>query len=128
MPSKPCDIDTYLARVPEDKREALERLRRQILAAAPGAQECIAWQMPSFRHEGRLLVCFGAARRHCSLYPMSASVIADHEDLLTKHDTSKGTIRFQPDKPLPAALVRKLVKARIAENRAKGAVRRGARS
>jgi uncharacterized protein YdhG (YjbR/CyaY superfamily) len=126
MPPKPRDIDAYLARVPEDKREALEKLRRQILAAAPGAEECIAWQMPSFRHEGRLLVCFGAARNHCSLYPMSASVIVDHEDLLAKHDTSKGTIRFQPEKPLPAALVRKLVKARIEENRAKGAARKGA--
>ena len=127
MPSKPRNIDAYLARVPSDQREALEKLRRQVLAAAPGAEEGIAWQMPSFRHEGRLLVCFGAARNHCSLYPMSASVIVDHEDLLARYDTGKGTIRFQPDKPLPAALVRKLVKARIAENRAKGKARGGAR-
>ncbi len=62
MRGRAPDIDTYLDSVPEDQRAALEKLRRQILAAAPGAQECIAWRMPSFRYEGRLLVCFAAAK------------------------------------------------------------------
>ena len=120
MPPRFPDIDTYLARVPDDKRAALEKLRRQVLAAAPGAEECIAWQMPSFRFEGRLLVCFVAAKNHCALYPMSAAAMATVADDIAGLDTGRGTIRFQPGRPLPVALVRRIVKARIAENRAKG--------
>jgi uncharacterized protein YdhG (YjbR/CyaY superfamily) len=71
--------------------------------------------MPAFRLNG-MLVGFGATASHCAFYPMSASTVAAHKAELKNYDTSKGTIRFQPDKPLPAALVRKLVKARIAEN------------
>jgi uncharacterized protein YdhG (YjbR/CyaY superfamily) len=119
-PAKPRDLAEYLARIPGDKRAALEKLRSRILAAAPGAEDCIAWQMPSFRHEGRLLVCYAAARSHCSLYPMSAQVIEDLAEDLEGYSTSRGTIRFDPAKPLPAALVKKVVKARIAENREKG--------
>ena len=124
MPARPADVETYLARLADPKRAALEKLRRDVLAAAPGAEDCIAWSMPSFRLEGRLLVCYGAARHHCSLYPMSAAVMADLADALARYDTSKGTVRFPDDKPLPAALVRRIVRARVAENRAKGAPRR----
>ncbi len=109
-------IDEYLATLSEDKRAALEKLRKAIQAAAPRAQECISYQLPAFRLDGKMLVAFGATATHCAFYPMSSSTVAAHKDDLENYDTSKGTIRFQPDHPLPAALVRKLVKARIVEN------------
>ena len=112
---KASTIDEYLANLSDDKRAALEKLRKTIRAAAPQAEECISYQMPAFRLNG-MLVGFGATANHCAFYPMSASTVAAHRAELKNYDTSKGTIRFQPDKPLPAALVRKLVKARIAEN------------
>ena len=115
MASKPKTIDEYLAAVSEDKRAALENLRKTIKAAAPKAEECISYQLAAFRQNG-LLVAFGATKNHCAFYPMSASTVAAFRDELEGYETSKGTIRFQPDKPLPASLVRKLVKARIAEN------------
>jgi uncharacterized protein YdhG (YjbR/CyaY superfamily) len=115
MAEKPTTIDQYLATVSEDKREALEKLRKTIKAAAPKAEECISYQMPAFRQNGPL-VSFGASSKHCAFYLMSSSILEAYRDELEGYDTSKGTIRFQPDKPLPAALVRKLVKARIAEN------------
>jgi uncharacterized protein YdhG (YjbR/CyaY superfamily) len=87
-----------------------------IRAAAPEAEECISYGMPAFR-QGRMLVAFAAAAKHCSFFPMSGKTVAAHADLLAPYDTSKGTIRFPPEKPLPAALVRRLVKARLEENR-----------
>jgi uncharacterized protein YdhG (YjbR/CyaY superfamily) len=108
-------IDEYLAGLSDDKRAALQRLRRAIRAAAPKAEECISYQLPAFRLNG-VLVAFGATSNHCAFYPMSSSTVAAYKDELKDYHTSKGTIRFQPDKPLPIALVRKLVKARIAEN------------
>jgi uncharacterized protein YdhG (YjbR/CyaY superfamily) len=108
-------VDEYLARVTDDKRAALQRLRKTIKAAAPRAEECISYQLPAYRLNG-MLVAFGATANHCAFYPMSASTVAAHKEELKDYDTSKGTIRFQPDNPLPASLVRKLVKARIAEN------------
>jgi uncharacterized protein YdhG (YjbR/CyaY superfamily) len=107
-------MDGYLAPLPGDKRAALERLRRDIRSAAPGAEECISYGVPAFRLGGRMLVAFGAAARHCAFYP-GAHPIAVHRNALEAYDTSKGTIRFQADRPLPATLVRKLVKTRIAE-------------
>jgi uncharacterized protein YdhG (YjbR/CyaY superfamily) len=109
-------IDEYLAALNDEQRAALESLRRTIRAAAPRAEECISYGVPAFRLNGPL-VGFGARPNHCAFYLMSSSTISDHKDLLEGYDTSKGAIRFQPDKPLPAALVRKLVRARIAENR-----------
>jgi uncharacterized protein YdhG (YjbR/CyaY superfamily) len=114
--TKPKTIDEYLASVGDDQRVALEKLRRTIRVAAPKAEECISYQLPAFRLNGRMLVAFGATAKHCALYLMSGSTVAAHEDELQDFDTSKGTIRFSADKPLPAALVRKLVKARIVEN------------
>jgi uncharacterized protein YdhG (YjbR/CyaY superfamily) len=115
MTSKPKTIDEYLAALSDDKRAALEKLRKTIRAAAPKAEECISYGICAYRQNG-MLVGFGATSKHCAFYPMSSSTVEDHKDELRDYDTSKGTIRFQPDKPLPAALVRKLVKARIAEN------------
>jgi len=118
MASKTKTIDEYLAGLSVDKRAALEKLRKTIRAAAPKAEECISYQLPAFRLNGRMLVAFGATANHCAFYLMSSSTVEAHEDDLRDYDTSKGTIRFQADKPLPVTLVRKLVKARIAENAA----------
>src|SRR2546430_16926350 len=114
--SRAKTTDESLAALSDDKRSALERLRKTIRRAAPKAEECISYQLPAFRLNG-MLVAFGATANHCAFYPLSASTIEAHKNELKEYDTSKGTIRFQPEKPLPAALVRKLVKARIAENR-----------
>jgi len=116
MASGPKTIDEYLAALSPDKRAALRKLRKIIRAAAPKAEERISYQLAAFRLDGRMLVAFGATENHCAFYLMSSSTVAACKAALEKYDTSKGTIRFQPDKPLPAALVRKLVKARIAEN------------
>ena len=116
MTAKPKTIDEYLAALSADKRSALEKLRKTIRAAAPKAGECISYGLAAFRLDGRVLVGFGAAKNHCAFYPWSGTTVAAHEDLLKGYDTSKGTIRFPANKPLPVALVRKLVKARIAEN------------
>ena len=99
-----------------DKRAALERLRRAIRAAAPRAEECVSYELPAFRLDGKLLVAFGAWANHCALYP--GAVMEAYMDELQDYETSKGAIRFQADNPLPASLVRKLVKARIAKNAA----------
>jgi uncharacterized protein YdhG (YjbR/CyaY superfamily) len=110
MKSKPKSIDEYLAALSADKRAALERLRKLIQAAVPKAEECISYDMPAFRLDGKCFVWFGAAAKHCSIY----GFVGDHAELLKNYDTNgRGTIRFQPDHPLPAALVRKLVVARI---------------
>jgi uncharacterized protein YdhG (YjbR/CyaY superfamily) len=114
MQAKPETIDEYLAGVSPDKRAALEKLRKDIKAAAPKAEECISYRIPAFRLGGRLLVAFGAGANHCSFYPGALPVKA-HARELEGYTTSKGTIRFSPASPLPTALVRKLVKTRIAE-------------
>ena len=108
-------IDEYLAAVSSDKRAALVKLRIAIRAAAPEAEECISYQLPAFRQSG-MLVAFGAAESHCTFYLMSTTVMDRFADELARYETGKGSIRFSPAKPLPAALVRKLVRARIAEN------------
>jgi uncharacterized protein YdhG (YjbR/CyaY superfamily) len=112
-------IDDYLAALSDDKRKALERLRKTIHSVAPEAEECISYQLAAFRLHGKPLVAFGATATHCAFYPMSGTTVEAHRDELRKYDTSKGTIRFTAADPLPAALVRKLVKARMAENAAR---------
>src|SRR3954468_2819214 len=116
MPAKPKTIDEYLGALSEDMRAALAKLRKSIKAAAPQAEECISYGLAAFRLNGKPLVAFGATANHCAFYPMSSATVAAHQEELAAYDTSKGTIRFPADRPLPAALVRKLVKARIAEN------------
>jgi uncharacterized protein YdhG (YjbR/CyaY superfamily) len=115
--SKPRTIDEYLAGVKADQRAALEQLRRTIRAVAPKAEECISYGLAAFRLNGRPLVAFGAWANHCAFYPMSSATAVAFQDHLKGFETSKGTIRFSPDKPLPMPLVKKLVRARIAENR-----------
>jgi uncharacterized protein YdhG (YjbR/CyaY superfamily) len=111
--NKPKTHDDYLAAVTEDKRAALQTLRKAIKTAAPKAEECISYQLPAFRLNGRFLVAYGAATNHCAFYP--GSTVKALKDELKSYDTSKGTIRFSADKPLPSALVRKLVRLRIEE-------------
>lgn len=116
MSAKPQTIDEYLAPLNKGQRAALEKLRRAIKSAAPGAEECISYQIPAFRLDGKMLVAFGAWSAHCAFYP-GAHPLKAHKDELKAYDTSKGSIRFPADSPLPATLVRKLVKTRIAERR-----------
>jgi len=107
----------YLASLPADARRSLQRLRRDIKAAAPGAEDSISYRLPSLRLDGRPLVCYKATRSHCSFHPMSTAVIRAHAKDLASYSTGPGTVRFAPGKALPAALVRKLVRTRIAELR-----------
>jgi uncharacterized protein YdhG (YjbR/CyaY superfamily) len=108
-------IDAVLAGLPADQRAALQSLRETIAAAAPDAVEAMSYGAPAFRYRDHPLVSFNAARTHCALYVMSPRVIERHEAELAGFDTSKGTIRFTPAKPLPTVLVTKLVRARMAE-------------
>ena len=116
---KPQTIDEYLAGVNADHRAALQELRQTIQAVAPNAEECISYAIPAVRLNGRLLVGFGAWSNHCSFYPMSSKTLKKFRNELRNFQTSKGTLRFSPDKPMPVALVKKLLKARIAENNAR---------
>jgi uncharacterized protein YdhG (YjbR/CyaY superfamily) len=115
MAAKPKTIDDYLAGLTTAQRAALEKLRKTIRAAAPKAEECITYGVAAFRLNGKSLVGFGASADHCSFYPMTGHTVEAFKDDLKDFKTSKGAICFQPDKPLPAALVRKLVNARVAE-------------
>jgi uncharacterized protein YdhG (YjbR/CyaY superfamily) len=117
MSDKPQTIDEYLAPLSSEKRATLEKLRKAIKSSAPKAEECISYQLPAFRLNGRMLVCFAGWANHCAFYP-GAYPIEAHKNELKAYDTSKGTIRFPVDSPLPATLVRKLVKTRIAANQA----------
>lgn len=116
MPTKPTTIDEYLAQFSDEQIASLEKLRKMIHAAAPKAEEYIGYGLAAFKLDGKPLVAMGATASHCAFYLMSGSTVDDFADDLKKYDTSKGTIRFAAKKPLPAALVKKLVKARIAEN------------
>jgi uncharacterized protein YdhG (YjbR/CyaY superfamily) len=118
MKSKPRTIDEYLAGVTPDQRVALEKLRKTIRAAAPGIEECISYGIPAFRLNGRSLVFFGAWANHCSFYPGSSKTLKKFRRDLTGFQVTKGTVRFSPGNMLPVALIRSLVKARIAEDRA----------
>jgi len=114
-----ADVEEYIAALPAQQRAALEELRRTIRAAAPGATEAISYQIPSFRDGDRVLVSYAAFKNHCSLFPMSTTVMAAYAEELEPFLAGKGTIRFTSDVPLTAALVEKLVKARLEENSAR---------
>ncbi len=111
--NKPRDIDAYLAGVPDAPRALLQKLREEVSALVPGATETISYGLPTIKYWGRALIYFGAAKNHVAIY--GAIPEAMDAKLLAAYDTSKGTIRFPLDKPIPVALVKKLVKARRAE-------------
>ena len=123
----PADnVDAYLAALPEDQRAALQQLRNKLRSLLPESEEQISYGVPSFKYRGRPLVSFGAGKGHCSFYVQSPEVMDAHKDDVAGYSTAKGTVHFSPDKPLPDALVKKLVEARIAENDAQAA-KRGAK-
>lgn len=116
---KAADVEAYLARCPEPHRTTLEKMREMIRAAAPKeATEAISYGMPAFRYKGGL-VGYAAFKDHCSFFPMSATLLDDFAEEIKAYRTSKGTLQFPVDKPLPAALVRKMVKARAVQNQTK---------
>lgn len=110
----PTTIDEYLASVPPEARKSLTKIRAAIRSAVPKATEHISYGMPMFRYH-RMLVAFAAFASHCSFFPMSRAVMETFKKELQSYDKSVGTIRFPVDKPLPATLVRKIVRARMAE-------------
>lgn len=115
----PTTVDEYIAAVPEPARSTLIKIRATIRSVVPPeTTEAIGYRMPTFKYKGSLLA-YAAFKNHCSLFPMSLAVIAAFKDELAGFQGSKGTIRFPVDKPLPASLVKKLVKARIAEKERK---------
>jgi uncharacterized protein YdhG (YjbR/CyaY superfamily) len=112
----PKTVEEYLSGVPEPARSTLVRVRAMVRSVVPAeSTEVISYGMPTFKYKGSLMG-FAAFSEHCSLFPMSAALIEEFKKELKDYSTSKGTIRFPVDKPLPATLVKKLVKARIAEN------------
>jgi uncharacterized protein YdhG (YjbR/CyaY superfamily) len=113
------DVEAYLAAVPEPARTTLEKVRATIRAVVPAeATEGLSYGMPAFRYKGAL-VGYAAFKDHCSFFPMNATLIDTMKEELKGYRTSKGTLQFPSDKPLPATLLKKMVKVRIAENERK---------
>jgi uncharacterized protein YdhG (YjbR/CyaY superfamily) len=112
------NVDAYLRAVPSMARTTLEKVRKAIRSAAPKAKEVISYQIPIYKYNGPV-AAFAAFKNHCSFYPMSHAIMKAYKDELNPYDTSGVTIRFPLDKPLPAALVKKLVMAKIKENAAR---------
>ena len=115
MATRPQTIDQYLAGLSPENRAALQKVRRAVHAAAPGAEECISYGMPAFRLDGKLIAGLKAAANHCSFHPMSGETVATLMADLAGYETSRGTVRFSARAGLPATLIRKLVRARISE-------------
>ena len=114
--ARPTSVEEYLAALPDPQRAALEKLRKTIKAAAPEATEGISYQMPAFKLNGRFLVSYAAFKDHCSFFPASGKVQEVLGEELQRYFSGKGTLRFTVDKPIPSAVVKKIVKARIEEN------------
>jgi uncharacterized protein YdhG (YjbR/CyaY superfamily) len=114
--SAPTTVDGYIASLAPDAREALEQIRGTVRAVAPDATETISYRMPAFKERGRILVYYAAFKDHCSIFPASDGVREALGDALTPYLSGKGTIRFPLDRRIPVAFVKKVVKARLAEN------------
>jgi uncharacterized protein YdhG (YjbR/CyaY superfamily) len=115
-------VEEYLNLFPESQRNELERVRKAIKNAAPNAEESISYGMPGYKLNG-VLVYFGGFKNHCSFFPAGNSVIKKFGDELKDYKTSKGTIRFPLDKPIPLLLIKKMVKERVKENEMKQKVK-----
>jgi uncharacterized protein YdhG (YjbR/CyaY superfamily) len=121
MARKPATIDAYLARVKGERRVALDALRKAIRKAVPEAEECISYGIPAFRLGGAVIAGFSKTAKGCSYFPFSGSTLKTLARELSDYGGTKSSLHFQPQQPLPATLVRKLLKTRIAE--AKGRTR-----
>ena len=117
MQSKTESIDEYLATVSGTKRMALEKLRKTIRSIVPKAEECISYRLPAFRLDGEVIAGFCARAKGCSYFPFSGRTLRTVAHDLTGYDMTKGALHFDPEEGLPTALVRKLLKARIAETK-----------
>ena len=113
--SKYDSVDAYMAQLPDDRRAVMEQLRNTIRAAAPGATEVIAYNMPAFRLDGRFLVSYEAFKRHYSLFPWSDAMVEDLGEALRPYAVGKGTIRFPADAPIPLELITRIVEIRLRE-------------
>lgn len=115
MTIRPESVDAYLASVTPEARSALQGLRNLIRDLAPGAHECISYGMPAFKLHGKLIAAYAAFKHHCSYFPCCSSILPTLGDEDKRYVTSKGTIRFGFDEPLPPALVGRLLKSRVEE-------------
>src|SRR6266567_3693229 len=123
VPAEHAAVEAYLANVPEPSRSTLESVRRAIRSAAPAdATECMSYAMPAFRYKGAL-VSYSVFKSHCSFFPMSASLLDDFAEDVKAFRTAKGTLQFPLDKPLPAKLVRQIVKTRVLQNEERAAAK-----
>jgi len=124
MATKPATIDAYLDTVSADRRAALQKLRMTIRAVLPDAEECISYSMPAFRYAGHVVAGFLATSKGCSYFPFSGRTLATLAGELKGYSQTKSALHFDPKRPLPVALVRKLLKARIAETEDKNPAKR----
>lgn len=108
-------IDEYLTTLTKDRRTALARLRKTIRSIIPKTEECFSYGMPAFRLNGAVVAGFIATRQACSYFPFSGRTLTTLADEVSGYEQTKGSLHFDPDKPLPVALVRKLIRTRIAE-------------
>jgi uncharacterized protein YdhG (YjbR/CyaY superfamily) len=120
MAAKPESIDAYLATLPDDRRDALEKLRKTILSILPDADECISYSMPAFRYGGHVVAGFLSTSKGCSYFPFSGTTLATLTDDLKAYGQTKSALHFDPKRGLPVPLVRKLIKARVAESAGTG--------
>ncbi|MFI5263671.1 MAG: iron chaperone [Candidatus Kapaibacterium sp.] len=117
------DIDAYIALQPERVQIALEKLRKTILSVAPDAKEVISYGMPAFKYHG-MLAGFAGWKNHIGFYPWNSRTVTEFKDELNEYETSKGAIQFPLEKPIPVALVKKIIKARMKGNIAKESARK----
>jgi uncharacterized protein YdhG (YjbR/CyaY superfamily) len=117
MARKPATIDQYLETVKGERRAALDKLRKTIRSIVPKAEECLSYNIPAFRLDGKIVAGFLATKMGCSYFPFSGSTLRTLADEVKDYDQTKGSLHFDPRKPLPTTLVRKLIKARMAEER-----------
>jgi len=108
-------IDDYLLTLDGPKKSTLEDLRKRILEILPKAEQCISYQIPTFKIDGKAIAGFAAFKNHCSYFPMSGSVLDKLGKAVAKYQTSKGTLQFKADHPLPKTLVKKLIQVRMAQ-------------
>ena len=115
----PTSVEDYLASIPENARSALENLRKIIKKVVPEAVEIISYQIPTFKYNGKGRVAYSTHKNHCSLHLMSKSLMSVYKEELKSYDTTKASIHFTLEHPIPTALVNKLIKERINENEAR---------